>query len=116
YEKVATAAAREAESFRISRAHDEPLDFLATRGLLGLAVWATTLGALALSVWRVRARIGLDTALAGAAGGAAAYAIEQLFEPNDPSLSIHFWLLAGVLMSRALQMPVEDAPAGRSEV
>jgi hypothetical protein len=106
YEAVATAEARQAEPYRISRAHDEPLDVLATRGALGLAVWAFVVGALALATWRAsQATDRGGAALAGAAGAAAAYLIEQLFEPNDPSLSLHFWLLAGLVLSRALQMP-----------
>lgn len=102
YEWVATAEARRAEPFRISRAHDEPLDVLATRGFIGLASWLFTLGAVGWSAWRACRQGGpAAAAIAGAAGALTAHVVTHLFEPTDPALALHFWLLAGLVVSAA---------------
>src|SRR5207248_1663159 len=54
--------------------------------------------------------------VAGVAGALAAYLLLQVFEPTDPSLAGAFWLLAGLLVSPALQSEAKPTvPSPTSE-
>lgn len=89
-------------------AHCEPLQVLATQGLVGLALWLWLCGALALGAWRA-VRQASDEATRwlwlGLGAFATAYLAQNLVSFGVAAISVPFWVAAGLLAAANAPQP-----------
>lgn len=94
------------------RAHSEPLDLLATQGVIGFAACFWFWALLAGWIWRARASAGAEAAggrgeeIAGLGGALAAYGVWSILNFDWAPATGPAWLLGGVAWS-ALPAPAE---------
>lgn len=96
-------------------AHCEPLQILATEGLLGLALWAWFCSAYFAAAARGLGRPDAERAVVlGLAALGAAYLGQNLVSFGVAAISLPFWAAAGLLSAAAT--PVGDGPATAGDV